>query len=72
MSDIRLTTLVCRAALFPVWATPSSLQILFRSLLMSVLERSAMLVAMDCRLVAMLGVRACVCVYVCIYATVAK
>ena len=51
--DVRDITRACRAALFPVCESPSSFRILFRSLLMSVLERSVMLAARCCRLDAM-------------------
>ena len=47
---IRPTTRACSAALFPVCATPSSLQIFLRSLLMRVRERSVMVAASCCRL----------------------
>jgi hypothetical protein len=50
---VRPMTRDCRSALLPVCAVPSSLQIFFRSLLMSVLERSVMVAAICCRLEAM-------------------
>jgi hypothetical protein len=53
--DIRPTTRACSAALFPVCAVPSSLQIFLRSLLMSVRERSVMVAAICCKLEAMAG-----------------
>jgi hypothetical protein len=54
---VRWITRACKAALFPVCASPSSFRIFFRSLLMSVRERSVMVAAMCCRLAAdMVGV----------------
>ena len=50
---VRESTRACRAALFPVCESPSSFRIFFRSLLMSVLERSVMVAARCCRLDAM-------------------
>ena len=51
--NIRPITRDCSAALFPVCEEPSSLRIFFRSLLMSVLERSVMVAAICCTLDAM-------------------
>lgn len=54
---VRWTTRACNAALFPVCESPSSFRIFFRSLLMSVRERSVMVAARCCRLAAdMVGV----------------
>jgi hypothetical protein len=50
---IRPTTRACSAALLPVCAVPSSLQIFLRSLLISVRERSVMVAAICCKLEAM-------------------
>lgn len=51
--NVRANTRDCRAALFPVCESPSSFRIFFRSLLISVLERSVMVAARCCRLDAM-------------------
>ena len=53
---IQSSTRACSAALFPVCGLPSSLRIFFRSLLMSLLERSVTVAALSCRGVAMAGV----------------
>lgn len=52
-AHVRANTRDCRAALFPVCESPSSFRIFFRSLLISVLERSVMVAAKCCRLEAM-------------------
>ena len=43
-------TRACSAALLPVCEVPSSFKIFFKSLLISVLERSVIVAAMRCRL----------------------